>query len=211
MSYITKFIALVIVFVFSSVAFADHDSHRHRPLFNFGATYERLFLDPTIAERELLGERANAFNLDFSFADPPKNSRITAGYLGFNFGMSFIFYDDKGEFYQGVIDPFGYYTVEDSDADAFHVYFEGGPKMPFSDFSTLDVKLGYSLPLVSERSIDYCDYCYSEDIDIDAGFYGKAGITLSSRNVSFVSQYKYYFDEDNGITDSVVFGISTRY
>lgn len=211
MSLLFRFSIFLVSLTTCSLVHADHDAHRHRTGFNFGFHYERLTLDPTIAARELVGEKANAFNFDFTLTEPPRNSRIRAGYLGFNFGMSFISYDDQGEFGQAVIDPYGFYTVENSDADAFHLYFEGGPNMPFSDFSTLDLKLGYSLPIVSERSIDYCEGCYSEDIDIDGGLYGKTGISIGSNNVSFVSQYKYFFSETNGIQDSVVFGLATRF
>lgn len=211
MSSAKIFLLVLIALLFSLNSYADHYSYHHRPAFNFGVSYERLTLDPQIAERELLGTKANAFNLDFGMTEPRKRNRISPGHLDFKFGLSFVMYDDQGEFTQEVVDSFGYLYDASSDTDAVHLYFEGGPKMPFSPFSSLDLKLGYSFPMVSERSIDYCDYCYSEDINVDGGFYGKTGITLSSSNVSFTSQYKYFFDENNGLQDSVSFGISTRY
>ena len=113
-------------------------------------------------------------------------------------GASVLFYRDNAEFSQPVEDWWGYEDYEESDANAFMLFAEYGPKYRFGqdNMSFFSVRGGVSGILGSERSISNCSNCYSEDIEIDGGVYGVLGIgqTLGSIDVSL--QFQQYFSGD---------------
>ena len=113
-------------------------------------------------------------------------------------GASILFYRDNAEFSQYVEDWWGYEDYEESDANAFMLFAEYGPKYRFGqdNMSFFSVRGGVSGILGSERSISNCSNCYSEDIEIDGGVYGVLGVgqTLGSIDVSL--QFQQYFSGD---------------
>lgn len=123
-------------------------------------------------------------------------------------GASFLFYRDNAEFAQYVEDYWGDVDYSESDANAFMLFAEYGPKYRFGqdNMTFVTVRGGVSGILGSERSISGCRNCYSEDIDIEGGVYGVLGIgqTLGSLDLSL--QFQQYFSGD--LDNSIRFKIS---
>lgn len=113
-------------------------------------------------------------------------------------GASFIFYRDNAEFSQYVEDYWGDEGYEKSDANAFMLFAEYGPKYRFGqdNMSFFSVRGGVSGILGSERSISDCSNCYSEDIEIDGGVYGVLGIGQTLGAVDISLQFQQYFSGD---------------
>ena len=118
-------------------------------------------------------------------------------------GASVLFYRDNAEFAQYVEDYWGDVGYTESDANAFMVFAEYGPKYRFGqdNMSFFTVRGGVSGMLYSERAISSCSNCYSEDIDIDGGVYGVLGVgqTLGSLDLSLQFQQYFSGDLDNTI------------
>jgi hypothetical protein len=118
-------------------------------------------------------------------------------------GMSFLFYRDNAEFAQFIHDYWGDVNYTESDATAFMLFAEYGPKYRFGqdNMSFVTVRGGVSGMLYSERAISYCSNCYSEDIDIDGGVYGVLGIGQTLGSLDIGLQFQQYFsgDLDNSI------------
>jgi hypothetical protein len=113
-------------------------------------------------------------------------------------GASFIFYRDNAEFSQYVEDYWGDEGYEESDANAFMLFAEYGPKYRFGqdNMSFFSVRGGVSGILGSERSISNCSDCYSEDIEIDGGVYGVLGVGQTLGAVDISLQFQQYFSGD---------------
>lgn len=118
-------------------------------------------------------------------------------------GMNFLFYRDNAEFAQFIEDYWGDVDYTESDATAFMLFAEYGPKYRFGqdNMSFFTVRGGVSGMLYSERAISYCSDCYSEDIDIDGGLYGVLGLgqTLGSLDISLQFQQYFTGDLDNSL------------
>lgn len=118
-------------------------------------------------------------------------------------GASILLYRDNAEFAQYVEDYWGDVDYTESDATAFMLFAEYGPKYRFGqdNMSFFSVRGGVSGILASERSISNCRNCYSEDIEIDGGVYGVLGIgqTLGSLDLSLQFQQYLSGDLDNTI------------
>lgn len=113
-------------------------------------------------------------------------------------GASVLFYRDNAEFSQYVEDWWGYEGYEDSDANAFMLFAEYGPKYRFGqdNMSFFSVRGGVSGILGSERSISNCSNCYSEDIEIDGGVYGVLGVGQTLGSIDLSLQFQQYFNGD---------------
>lgn len=113
-------------------------------------------------------------------------------------GASVLFYRDNAEFSQYVEDYWGDEGYEESDANAFMLFAEYGPKYRFGrdNMSFFSVRGGVSGILGSERSISNCRNCYSEDIDIDGGLYGVLGIGQTLGSIDISLQFQQYFSGD---------------
>lgn len=118
-------------------------------------------------------------------------------------GINVLFYRDNAAFAQYVEDYWGDIDYSESDANAFMVFAEYGPKYRFGqdNMSFVTVKGGVSGMLYSERAISGCSNCYSEDIDIDGGVYGVLGIGQTLGNLDLSLQFQQYFsgDLDNSV------------
>ncbi len=113
-------------------------------------------------------------------------------------GASILFYRDNAAFSQYVEDWWGYDGYETSDANAFMLFAEYGPKYRFGqdNMSFFTVRGGVSGILASERSISNCSNCYSEDIEIDGGVYGVLGIGQTLGSIDLSLQFQQYFSGD---------------
>ena len=113
-------------------------------------------------------------------------------------GMNFLFYRDNAEFAQFIHDYWGDVNYTESDATAFMLFAEYGPKYRFGqdNMSFFTVRGGVSGMLYSERAISYCSDCYSEDIDIDGGVYGVLGIGQTLGSLDIALQFQQYFSGD---------------
>lgn len=113
-------------------------------------------------------------------------------------GASILFYRDNAAFSQYVEDWWGYHGYEKSDANAFMLFAEYGPKYRFGqdNMSFVSVRGGVSGILGSERSISNCSNCYSEDIEIDGGVYGVLGIGQTLGSIDLSLQFQQYFSGD---------------
>lgn len=118
-------------------------------------------------------------------------------------GASVLLYRDNAEFAQYVEDYWGDVDYTESDATAFMLFAEYGPKYRFGqdNMSFFSVRGGVSGILASERGISNCRNCYSEDIEIDGGIYGVLGVgqTLGSLDLSLQFQQYFSGDLDNTI------------
>lgn len=113
-------------------------------------------------------------------------------------GGSILFYRDNAGFSQYVEDYWGDEDYEESDANAFMLFAEYGPKYRFgqNNMSFFSVRGGVSGIFGSERSISNCRNCYSEDIEIDGGLYGVLGIGQTLGAIDLSLQFQQYFSGD---------------
>jgi hypothetical protein len=151
-----------------------------------------------------------------------EDSALVLGFIANNFmermmlsmGVGVVSYDDNEEFQQTVQYTGGFDDgdIENASSTAMGIllHFDAGPRFPIgsSKASYFAVKGGISQMLMSERSISSCTNCYSEDIDIDGGPYVQGALSTGSDRVGFAFQYTQYFDEDNGIANSLGIAIS---
>ncbi len=125
-------------------------------------------------------------------------------------GLNYIMYNDNNEFSQYVEDNwYNGRNYEESDANAFMIFAEAGPKIYFGadNLSFFSARAGISAILDSTRSISYCSDCYSEDININGGLYGALGIGHSFDRFDLSLQFQQYFtgDIDNSLRLQVGF------
>lgn len=119
-------------------------------------------------------------------------------------GASLLFYRDNAAFSQYVENYWDSDArYEKSDANAFMLFAEYGPKYRFGrdNMTFFTVRGGVSGILGSERAITNCSNCYEEDIEIDGGLYGVLGLgqTLGSLDLSIQFQQYFSGDLDNTI------------
>lgn len=114
-------------------------------------------------------------------------------------GINVLFYRDNAAFGQYVEDYwYGDVDYEESDANAFMLFAEYGPKYRFGqdNMTFVTVRGGISGILASERSISNCSNCYAEDIEIDGGVYGVIGIGQTIGRLDLGLQFQQYFSGD---------------
>lgn len=118
-------------------------------------------------------------------------------------GINVLFYRDNAAFGQYVESYWSGVDYEESDANAFMLFAEYGPKYRFGqdNMTFVTIRGGVSGILASERSINNCRNCYSEDIEIDGGLYGVLGIGQTLGSLDLGLQFQQYFsgDLDNSI------------
>jgi len=113
-------------------------------------------------------------------------------------GVNVLFYRDNAAFGQYVEDYWSGVDYEESDANAFMLFAEYGPKYRFGqdNMTFVTIRGGISGILASERSISNCRNCYSEDIEIDGGVYGVIGIGQTLGSLDLGLQFQQYFSGD---------------
>jgi hypothetical protein len=163
---------------------------------SFSGHVDHVTFDEKAAFAAGIEDTATAFGFAGEYYSSESNNTLSLG-------MNFLLYRDNEAFAQYVEDYSGDVDYEESDASAFMLYGEFGPKFRFgaNDSAFFTVRGGISGVLASERSIGYCSDCYSEDIDIDGGVYGVLGIgqTLGSLELSLQFQQYLSGDFDNSI------------
>lgn len=146
----------------------------------------------------------SAYSIGFS-ADYLKGNWLTS------LGMEIIIYDDNRAFTQ-VVEGSGLFndgdiSTESSDANGIVAYIGTGYQWRFGENKDVAFSLqgGFSHLFASDRSIESCSNCFSEDIDVDAGAYVKATLSRSTDSFS-VGVHVQQFLGGDGLTNA--FGVS---
>lgn len=142
---------------------------------------------------------------------------MTPTLMMYSAGIGLLKYDDRAGFTQtiqvvgGIGD--GDIRNEDSDASALNVFAEAGPRWFFGEnnSSYFALKAGFNTLVESERSISFCEDCYSEDIDIDGGLYFAGVISHSFSVLSVGLHYLQYADDDEGMENSLRLVVGTNF
>ena len=133
------------------------------------------------------------------------------------FGAEILFYDDNNSFSQQVEVVGGFddgdIRTESSDANAFTVYFETGPRwnLGSNEEAYISLKGGVETVFLSERSISLCSDCREEDIDIDGGLYLTAAIVRNLNHVSIGFHYQQFLDDDDGLESGLRFVVGATF
>ncbi len=182
----------------ASQASADrlHDRNYKQPDvydgWSFGLNFDRLSLDADAAKRDdiQLQKEADVFGISAEYFTSDSD-------MTYAVGLNYISYGDNNPFFYEHRN--GYY--EQSDAHAFMVYGEAGPKFRIGGdgMTFVNVKMGVSSIFGSERSID-CD-CVSEELSLDGGLYGSLGLGHSFGWLDVSVNFQQYFtgDLDNSL------------
>lgn len=182
----------------ASQAFADrgHNNPYKQPDFydgwSFGLNFDRLSLNEEAANRDdiQLQKEADVFGISAEYFTSDSD-------MTYAIGLNYISYGDNNPFFYE--HRSGYY--EQSDAHAFMVYGEAGPKFRFGrdGMTFVNVKMGASSIFGSERSIE-CD-CVSEELNLDGGLYGVIGVGHSFGWLDVAVNFQQYFtgDLDNSV------------
>jgi len=152
---------------------------------------------------EGIDDKAIGFGVDADYIQNNWITTISAQYLA---------YDDNNEFSQYVVgDGFanrGDESTEDSDASGLLIGIATGHMYFFGEKNDIAViaQAGINSMVVSERSIALCDDCHSEDIDVDGGFFLKAGVVKDTGSFSLGFHATTYLSGDMGTTFSISAG-----
>jgi hypothetical protein len=180
--------------LFSVTINAQDNNTAHSGGWGFSGYVDSQSIDSNVAEEQGIGDSATVVG----FAGERYTS---ANNRTFNIGMDIFIYDDKAGFSQTTKNT-STGSVQDSDSSArgFTLYADYGPRYKFgsNESSFFTVRGGMNLMLSSERSIGNCTDCSSQDIDVDGGIYGLAGIGHSFGSVSIGLQVKQYLSGDLG-------------
>lgn len=182
----------------ASQAVADRGhsrSHQQQDFYDgwsFGLNIDHLTLNAEAANRPdiQLRDEADVFGISAEYFTSDSD-------MTYAVGLNYISYGDNNPFYYEHYD--GYY--EQSDAQAFMVYGEAGPKFRLGGdgMTFINVKMGLSNIFGSERTTE-CD-CVSEELDLDGGLYGVVGIGRSFGRLDVAVNFQQYFtgDLDNSL------------
>lgn len=123
-------------------------------------------------------------------------------------------YDDNQEFSQTVIgDGFlndGDISVESSSANGVLLSDATGYRWAFGEKGDVTATLqgGFGVMVASQRRIENCSNCFSEDIDIDGGAFIKA--SLMKKNETFdIGIFAQQYLGGDGVTNA--FGIAVNF
>ena len=172
--------------VLPSVSLANQPLNYVEEGWSWSGNLDSLTINPDVAKREHIG--TTAFMAGVAAEHFNSLNEFT-----YSFGLNFISYDDK--------DPFPQYTNRgwrESNATAMMVYTEAGTRYRFGhdDMNFLVVKGGASSIFGSERSIDHCSDCDTENIRVNAGLYGVVGIGHSFDSLDVTINFQQYFVGD---------------
>ena len=133
------------------------------------------------------------------------------GYVIASIGLDYLRYDDNASFSQMTINDDGDIEASDSSADALSFNLAVGPAWREDEYGVLVYgQLGYGVVFNSERSINFCDTCVSEDIEVEGGVFGKLGAVKSFKRFSLGLHYIRYFG-DEGLENGFQFSVGTAY
>ena len=198
-----KLLSAMALAAISSMAAAETETVSTPGEWEFGGYVGQVMLDSGVADFELIDDTAITFGGTANFH---KNNLV------YSLGLEYMVYDDNNEF---TVRVRNYYTDretnEDSSASALVVYGAIGPRWQWGEEGRTRayVQGGISAVFASDRSVQYCDNCPSEDIDIEGGAFGKATIEYSFSAVSLTAAYTHYIGSD--IDGSIVIGVATPF
>lgn len=160
---------------------------------SWSGNIEHISIDPEVANRPdiQLGDTATAIGIAGEYFDYDSD-------MTYSLGLSYISYNDNNEFYQYVYDDWYGISYEQTDAAAVMAFIEVGQKIRFGSdhMNFFSARGGVNGIFASDRSIDNCHNCYSEDLDIDGGFYGVVGVGHSFNYLDVELQFLQYFSGD---------------
>lgn len=139
-------------------------------------------IDSTIAAQQGIDDSLWVIGVS---ADYTKSNWITS------LGVEAVLYDDQDEFSQAVegtgLVNRGDVSTKSSSASGALLFAATGYQWLYGEKQNIALRLqgGYSVLARSERSIANCSDCYSEDIDVDAGLFVRAGVMRSTEHFSF--------------------------
>ena len=188
------FIYLILSIFFTSAAFAQQNQDEQRDYRQWAFTFSiaNTTLDSEQAAREGIDDTA----LAFLFALDYRNKRTI-----FGGGVRLLTYDDNASFRQ---DTTG--GEMSSSASAFTLFGEAGYRFPLHKHVSFDIVAGIEFILESERSIDNCTDCFSDDIDIESGPYLSPRLAFKlNENWLLGVTYEQYFsgDLENNVSASI--------
>ena len=170
--------------------------------FGFGIAGKEYRILSEAAYAQGISDYAAALGMHLEYNIP--NSSLYMG-AGFNF----IRYEDEDPFTVRTYRGFGRFSWEQSEAAAGSGYVEIGQRLGLlEDRVYIGLKVGYEEMSYSERYIDNCRGCYSEDIDIEAGAYVGGGIGFrlfdfaDGAGLFLDLNYQEYLDEDTSLESS---------
>lgn len=131
-------------------------------------------------------------------------------------GMDIVVYDDNEEFSQTVVGDGlfndGDVSVESSSATGVLLSVATGYEWRFTESNDVSVlvQAGYSQMFASDRSIDNCEDCYSEDIDVDGGLFAAVSLMKSNENFDIGLYFQQYLTGD-GLDNGLGLRFSLHY
>lgn len=131
-------------------------------------------------------------------------------------GGDYIGYDDNASFRQEVegsgLFNNGDISVAKSDASAVSLFVASGYQWLLGEQQQAAalVQLGITGVFASERGIDSCTDCYSEDIDVDGGVFIQTSLKQDVGSFSIGVYYQHYLTGD-GLTNSAGLLISSGF
>lgn len=175
----------------SQLALAQSNNQARQTGWSWSGHVDHINIDKQAAAEEWIEDTALAIGGAAEYYASDRESTLSLG-------TSFLFYRDNAAFSQYIEDYWGDESYEESDAYAFMLFAEYGPKYRFGrdNMSFFSVRGGVSAIFGSERSITNCRNCYSEDIEIDGGAYGLLGIGQTLGAVDISLQFQQYFSGD---------------
>jgi hypothetical protein len=198
---VSKIKPCILALALSSTTLVHAQEEQDQPFFpawEWGIALGTLNIDSESAEEQLIGDSAD-FVISFTADYSTKNWLTTLGF-------DWVSYDDKAGFTVRTEDQFGREDDSSSDASGILVYGAFGPQWRFGEEqkTTAFVQAGYSAMFASDRGIDNCSNCPSQDIDIDGGLYARAGIMQKVSDTFGIglsaTQYLSSDDLENGIS-----------
>ncbi len=195
----SSIIALLLLNGLSGATFAEDDTTIAMDVdsiqtnnWNFGIGYYNL--DKTTAQQECIDSSATYIHFGYEGQD---------GNFLFGGGISGYLLGDNCKFSQDIIDGWGDRSTESSDANAYGLYGELGYSFPITPGAVHFDLTGGVEKVWAERGISNCSNCYSENINLDSGFYIRPKFKFMSKGgFTFTIGYNYFpsADINNGIT-----------
>lgn len=165
-----------------------------RWIFNVNA--ENLSIDDEVAALQGIEPDAFSINVEAEYFLNDNLSTVI--------GLGFLGYDDNEEFSQLTEDAFGDVDNSSSSASALPLVMDMGYTRFYNGSVPAYVTLrgGLTYMFASERAIENCSDCSSQDIDVDGGMFVQAGAGINlGRSFTLGLYYKNYFSGD--IEDAV--------
>ena len=186
----TKFLTTAVAGILLSASTASYANDQIDNKFGLYFGLGKASIESSKAQEEGIEDSATYLKLGFE---------LQRSHWLFGAGFSGLFYDDNNEFKQTVQDYAGSTSTEDSSASASNLFAEAGYRYPVSGNIYADLFGGYEYIFSSERSIDNCSDCYSEDIEVESGLYLMPRIQYEVKNGLTLSlAYQHYLSGDIG-------------